>query len=92
MEDPSADILHVAENEVNVNDGDMESMKISTEIEMEQGSSVNDSKLVEKWRNWQQKRLVLPRRYKLVTDEEARKYSIWSLRFVVLCSAMYVLP
>jgi hypothetical protein len=89
MEDPSTDI-DIPKHAFKVDDGDMEPMKISTDIEMEQGrsSSVDDSSLVDKWRNWQQKMFVLPRRHKLVTDEQVRKYSIWSVRFVVLCSAM----
>jgi hypothetical protein len=34
------------------------------------------------------KKVVLPRRYKLVTDESYRKYSILTLQFAILASAI----
>ena len=44
--------------------------------------------LYERFGQWRQERYVLPRRYKLHTEEETRKYSLWSVNFMVTCSAI----
>ena len=45
---------------------------------------------VQFWPDWLQERTAarIPRRYQLVTDEKKRAYSLYSLQFVVACSAI----
>jgi hypothetical protein len=61
-------------------DGDMKPMPVETPKGDVNGSS---------WREWMEQRRILPRKqYKLVTDKNARKYSMWTLQFAVLASAI----
>lgn len=42
----------------------------------------------EKYQGWRNQRYKLPRYYKLETEENARKYSIWSVNFMITASAV----
>lgn len=55
--------------------------------------SISDSKRAaiyqkfDQWRNVHSS-YILPRHYKLLTEEETRKYSLWSVNFMIICSAI----
>mmetsp|Transcript_1212 Transcript_1212/g.2317 ORF Transcript_1212/g.2317 Transcript_1212/m.2317 type:complete len:705 (-) Transcript_1212:1035-3149(-) len=55
------------------------------------GIRIDDS-VGETWRikyhTWRNQRYVLPRKFRLRTEENARKYSVWSVNFIILASAV----
>mmetsp|Transcript_28698 Transcript_28698/g.60344 ORF Transcript_28698/g.60344 Transcript_28698/m.60344 type:complete len:716 (+) Transcript_28698:93-2240(+) len=58
------------------------------------GVDVDDTKkrhfgeLKERYFQWKSQPFKLPRYYKLQTDDNARKYSIWAVNFFIACSAV----
>ena len=54
--------------------------------------SISDSKrasiFYQKFDQWRSASYILPRHYKLLTEEETRKYSLWSVNFMIICSAV----
>ena len=46
------------------------------------------STLYERFDQWRTHRYILPRHYKLQTEEDTRKYSLWSVNFMITCSAI----
>ena len=42
----------------------------------------------DQWKNDVHSSYILPRHYKLLTEEETRKYSLWSVNFMIICSAI----
>ena len=42
----------------------------------------------DKYNRWKQQRYKLPRHYKLEAEENVRKYSIWSVNFMITASAI----
>mmetsp|Transcript_12678 Transcript_12678/g.19525 ORF Transcript_12678/g.19525 Transcript_12678/m.19525 type:complete len:697 (-) Transcript_12678:108-2198(-) len=46
------------------------------------------STLYERLDQWRTHRYILPRHYKLQTEEDTRKYSLWSVNFMITCSAI----
>lgn len=46
------------------------------------------SSMYERFDQWRHERYILPRHYKLQTEEDTRKYSLWSVNFMITCSAI----
>ncbi|KAL7496626.1 hypothetical protein ACHAWT_004791 [Skeletonema menzelii] len=46
------------------------------------------STLYDRFDEWRSHRYILPRHYKLQTEEDIRKYSLWSVNFMITCSAI----
>ncbi|KAL9182774.1 hypothetical protein ACHAXT_004053, partial [Thalassiosira profunda] len=74
-------------------DGDEECVELTASG----GYEGDDAKLQDKsvggqWRDkyyaWRNERYKLPRHYRLHTEENARKYSQWSVNFMITCSAV----
>jgi hypothetical protein len=53
----------------------------------EPSTSIN-STWSEKYQEWRNQKYKLPRRYRLSTEENACKYSLWSVNFMILASAV----
>lgn len=65
-------------------------MPISSSTAAAAGETTGDGN---SWGEWmfnrdETKRIILPRRYKLITDGNYRKHSIWTLQFAILTSAI----
>ena len=68
---------------------DMKPMPISSSTD----EAINTGDGKSGWGEWlfnrdPSKRIILPRKYKLITDGNYRKYSIWTLQFAILTSAI----
>jgi hypothetical protein len=50
--------------------------------------SINYSSWIEKYNQWQSQKYKLPPHYKLSTEENSSKYSLWSVNFMILASAL----
>ena len=46
------------------------------------------STLYDRFEEWRENHYILPRHYKLQTEEDTRKYSLWSVNFMITCSAI----
>ncbi len=60
----------------------------SGDVNVDETERGNFSELMERYFQWKSRPFKLPRYYKLQTDENARKYSIWAVNFLVTCSAV----
>lgn len=58
------------------------------EVDADISKSKRASSIYDRFDEWRHTRYILPRHYKLQTEEETRKYSLWSVNFMITCSAI----
>lgn len=66
-------------------------METNISMKLDDDAGLNDT-IGGTWREryfrWKNQHYKVPRHYKLQTEENARKYSIWSVNFIIVCSAV----
>ena len=60
----------------------------ATDADADISKSKRASSIYDKFDEWRHTHYILPRHYKLQTEEETRKYSLWSVNFMITCSAI----
>ena len=74
-----------ATNQSVVMDGDV---RENNSNNPEESGKPGDDLLTSRWKDWMATPKALPPSYKLVSDRNYRKNSIWTLRFAILASAI----
>lgn len=60
---------------------------VSTVAHQSDNEAINES-WYERYNAWRREDIRLPRHYKLSTEENAAKYSLWSVNFMIIASAV----
>ena len=84
---PEGDVEKIMEDEERGRGSSLKPMKVETALESPPGGDDTDfSNLLNRFNITDG--LRLPQKFKLVTDENALKYSLWTLRFAVSCASI----
>jgi len=67
---------------------DEEAVELVGGSEAAADEGVMSASLYDRFDQWRSHRYILPRHYKLQTEEDTRKYSLWSVNFMITCSAI----